>query len=100
VDPDAATITDYIEENKEETGFGAHLSVLGYIQRGGSPTAKDRLLATQLGGAAVDVLQKGKSGVLVGCIGGKIKTSPLAEILEGKAEIEERYYRLAQTLAR
>ncbi|MEA3407982.1 MAG: ATP-dependent 6-phosphofructokinase [Chloroflexota bacterium] len=99
-DPDAATIADYIEEHKEETGFGARLSVLGYIQRGGAPSAKDRLLATRLGAAAVDVLQAGKSGVMVGYVGGKIKISPLSEVLEGKPEIEERYYKLAQTLAR
>ncbi|MFP3895764.1 MAG: ATP-dependent 6-phosphofructokinase [Anaerolineales bacterium] len=100
MEPDAATITDYIEDHKEETGFGARLSVLGYIQRGGSPTAKDRLLATRLGAAAVETLHEGKSGVMVGYIDGQIEISPLAEILEGKPEINEEYYTLAQILAR
>lgn len=100
MEPDAGAITDYIEEHKEETGFGARLSVLGYIQRGGSPTAKDRLLATRLGAAAVETLQEGRSDVMVGCVGGEIKISPLVEVLKGKPEIEERYYDLVQVLAR
>ncbi|MFO7918955.1 MAG: ATP-dependent 6-phosphofructokinase [Anaerolineae bacterium] len=100
MEPDAAAIVDYIEEHEEEAGFGARLSVLGYIQRGGSPTAKDRLLATRLGAAAVEALQEGKSGIMVGYVDAKIKISPLAEVLEGKPEIEERYYKLVQILAR
>lgn len=100
VEPDAAEIADYIKENRKETGFGARLSVLGYIQRGGSPTAKDRLLATRLGAAAVETLYEGKSGVMVGYVDNKIKVSPLAEVVEGKPEIEKRYYNLVQVLAR
>ncbi len=100
MEPDTAAITDYIEEHKEETGFGARLSVLGYIQRGGSPTAKDRLLATRLGAAAVEALQEGKSGVMVGCVDDEIRIAPLTEVLEGKPQIEERYYDLVQVLAR
>lgn len=55
--------------------------VLGHVQRGGNPTARDRLLAGRLGAAAVEALVQGRSGVMVGEINGKVVETPLPECL-------------------
>ena len=51
--PHATEIAEYLSAHEAETGFSVRLSLLGHIQRGGSPTAYDRYLATRLGSAAV-----------------------------------------------
>ncbi|OGO06647.1 MAG: ATP-dependent 6-phosphofructokinase, partial [Chloroflexi bacterium RBG_13_56_8] len=62
--PHAGEIADYLRSRQEETGFGVRLSILGHIQRGGAPSAYDRLLGTRLGAAAVRQLYEGASGVM------------------------------------
>lgn len=54
----------------------ARVTVLGHIQRGGSPTAKDRILASRLGAAAVEALVGGASGVMVGEVEGEVDLTP------------------------
>lgn len=56
------------------------ICILGYIQRGGSPTCADRLLATKLGVAAVTALLEGKKNCMVGEVNGKITLTPLAKV--------------------
>ncbi len=63
------------------------ISILGYIQRGGSPSAFDRILATKLGILAVQSLIEGKSNVMIGFIGAKIKLTPLSQIHKRKMNI-------------
>ena len=57
--------------------------LLGYIQRGGSPSARDRLLATQFGARAVDLLAQDKSGVAVGIRGNDLIEVPFADVQKG-----------------
>ncbi|NAP01023.1 6-phosphofructokinase, partial [Halomonas sp. MG34] len=57
---------DYGKRIEETTDLETRVTVLGYIQRGGSPTASDRVLASRLGGYAVDLLRKGEAGRMVG----------------------------------
>ncbi|HEX8722871.1 MAG TPA: ATP-dependent 6-phosphofructokinase [Pyrinomonadaceae bacterium] len=66
-------------ELSERTGKEARCVVLGHLQRGGSPNAFDRMLATNLGSAAVRALARGKRGVMVGLQAANIRTVPLAE---------------------
>jgi 6-phosphofructokinase 1 len=73
--------------------------VLGHLQRGGSPTARDRILASKLGAAAVDALVKGKSGYLVGEMKGEIVLTPLRETWEKRKELDNNLLRLAKILA-
>jgi 6-phosphofructokinase 1 len=61
------------------TNLSIRVTVLGYLQRGGSPTVFDRLLATRLGLAAVNAVREGKSGVLVGEVGQRIAFTDLRE---------------------
>ncbi len=98
--PQAAAIADYLREHQEETGFGVRLSTLGHIQRGGSPTAYDRLLGTRFGAAAVERLHQGVSGIMVGLRDGQLVYPSLAEVTEGTPQIDESYYELARVLAR
>ena len=63
----------------KRTGYETRTTVLGHIQRGGSPTAADRLLASTLGAAAVDALRAGNNGHLIAIRGGSIGLCPLAD---------------------
>ncbi len=99
-EPHAAQIAEYLDSHREETGFGVRLSILGHIQRGGSPMAYDRFLGTRFGAAAVEQLRQGVSGVMVGLIDGQIVCSALAEVTECTRPLDEGYYELAKILAR
>ena len=84
---------------RDEVGFEVRTTILGHVQRGGSPSAFDRLLATRLGAEAVRQLAKGISGVMVGLIGNKIKTTPLEEVTKRRKELDLSFYEMAEVLA-
>jgi len=75
------------------------ICVLGHIQRGGSPTARDRILASKLGAAAVDALLSGKSGYMVGELKGEIVLTPLNETWEKRKELDTSLLQLVKILA-
>jgi 6-phosphofructokinase 1 len=83
-----------------EVGFKARLTILGHIQRGGRPSAFDRLLATRMGAKAVECLKNGEHGVMVGLHGAKIGTVPLEEVTSYDQGANTEYYELARKLAR
>ena len=58
--------------------------MLGYIQRGGSPSARDRLLATQLGAHAVDLLHEDRGGLAVGVRGTRLIEVPFEDVQKGE----------------
>ena len=68
------------EEIEYETGFETRETVLGYIQRGGSPTAYDRNLATRMGGHATELIAQGMFGRMVALKGNTIESVPLSEV--------------------
>ena len=74
------------EEIEYETGFETRETVLGYIQRGGGPTAYDRNLATRMGGHAVDLIAQGKFGRMVALHGNSIDSIALSDTA-GKLKI-------------
>lgn len=80
-------------------GFDLRVTTLGHVQRGGIPQAFDRLLATRLGAAAVECLNKGESGILVGWLNGKVGTTPLSEVANKTKQIDTNLLKLANTLA-
>jgi 6-phosphofructokinase 1 len=75
------------------------ISVLGHIQRGGSPSAMDRLLASRLGAHAVDLAAAGKSGLMVGLVGGRLTATELPAAFGQKAALDADLYRLAKEVA-
>lgn len=68
------------EEIEYETGFETRETVLGYIQRGGGPTAFDRNLATRMGGHATELIANGQFGRMVSLQGSEITSVPLSEV--------------------
>jgi 6-phosphofructokinase 1 len=95
---DAHAIEHYLDECQEDTGFEVRSTTLGHIQRGGTPTAFDRLLATRLGAAAVNSLHKGESGVMVGLVGNKVMRTPIPEVVENKKKLDLSLIELAESL--
>lgn len=79
--------------------YDIRVSVLGHLQRGGSPTMADRLLAARLGAAAVEGLIAGKEHCVVGIVKGDIAFTPHAEALAQKKTIEPDLFRLLPMLA-
>lgn len=78
---DGKKAVQYIAEEIEyETGFETRETVLGYIQRGGSPTAFDRNLATRMGGHATELIANGQFGRMVALKGSEISSVPLNEV--------------------
>jgi len=84
---------------KAETGWETRVTVLGHIQRGGSPTAFDRMLASRLGAAAVDLLLEGKADRMVGIKNNTIVDVDIDEALDQKHQLDLSIYQLARSLS-
>ena len=78
--------------------YETRVSVLGHIQRGGTPSCFDRVLGTQLGVKAVESLIKGKYGSMVGIQNGKIVFTPLSKALKGTTKINKELLRISQIM--
>jgi len=85
------------DEIEKRTGFEARVVILGHVQRGGSPTAFDRVLATRFGVAAIDLVNKGEFGVMTALRGNRIVPIPLAEAVAGLKYVSEDIYEVAET---
>jgi 6-phosphofructokinase 1 len=66
---------------EELTGLESRLTILGYLQRGGTPSAGDRLLATRLGTACADLINKGDFGVMVAARGDGVEPVALKDVV-------------------
>jgi 6-phosphofructokinase 1 len=83
-----------------EVGFKTRLTILGHIQRGGRPSAFDRLLATRMGVMAVESLLGGQENSMVGLDGREIGTVALSEVVSRQREANTEYFEMARMLAR
>lgn len=95
----AERLAGYFREHRQRLGFDLRATILGHVQRGGAPTAFDRLLATRLGTAAAEHLLAGRHGALLGLQKGEITATPLAEVVAGEKPLDLRLLRLVQILA-
>lgn len=84
---------------EEETSLETRVSVLGHIQRGGSPSAFDRVLASRLGAYAVELLLEGQGGRCVGIQSNELVHHDILEILDKKHTVDKNMYRLSQELS-
>jgi 6-phosphofructokinase 1 len=84
-------------EIEERTGYESRATVLGHIQRGGTPTAFDRVLATRLGLAAVDAAHEGRWGVMPALRGTRIELVPLSEAVADLRTVPVEDYLAAET---
>lgn len=88
------------EDLKEDYAkFEMRVCILGHIQRGGSPTARDRVLASRLGYAAVNALVDGHTNAMVGVINNEIKITPIKNTWSKKKSINYELLDLAKTLS-
>lgn len=90
-----------LSENLKEdyAKFEMRVCILGHIQRGGSPTARDRVLASRLGSAAVQTLLDGHSNAMVGVVNGEIKVTPMKNTWSKKKSINYELLELAKILS-
>jgi 6-phosphofructokinase 1 len=79
------------------TGFETRVTVLGHLQRGGKPSARDRVLASRLGSAAVDASARGSHGVMMAVRGTDIVPVPLAEMGDQPRGVPRELYEVART---
>ena len=96
--PGTQALASQLNERKEELGFSVRLTQLGYVQRGGSPSAFDRILATRLGAAAVQALIDGDAGNAVGWGRDSITLTPLSEACSGERRIDSALWELARMM--
>lgn len=83
-------------EIQKRTGFETRFVILGYIQRGGTPTAFDRMLGTRFGIAAVDLVHKGEFGKMVALKGNEIGSVDLEEAMSKTKRIDDQLYEIAE----
>ena len=98
----AENMTDVYQLAKEVeaySGYECRATVLGYVQRGGTPTPEDRLLAARLGKYAIDLLHEGMTGVAVGVIKNELHNTPIEEALAMVNEPSEELHRLVQKIS-
>lgn len=89
----------YGERIQEATSLETRVTVLGHIQRGGSPTASDRVLASRLGARAVDLLLSNKAGKMVGIQENKLVDHDILEVLSESHQINDDMYKLSKELS-
>ena len=89
-------LKDYVEANMSE--YEVRVSVLGHMQRGGSPSCFDRVLASRMGVKAVESLLEGKSNFMVGLLKDEIALTPLEQAVKGKSEIDHELIRVSDIM--
>lgn len=82
-----------------ETGHETRVSILGHMQRGGTPTAVDRILASCMGKHAIDLIAEGQRNVMVAGEGNRIFTIPLEEVVTGIRQPELEMFEIARILS-
>ena len=90
----------YFQAHPDQSDFELRLTTLGSVQRGGVPSAFDRLLATRLGAAAIEALARDERGVLLGPVGGEVVSTPLDVAAVRHKPLDAHTRHLAEVLAR
>ncbi len=90
-------LANYVEENLPQ--YEVRVSVLGHMQRGGSPSCFDRVLATRLGVKAVELLLDGQTNLMVGLINNKVETTELENAVKGHHEINKELLRVSDIMS-
>jgi 6-phosphofructokinase 1 len=90
-------LKDYIDENMSD--YDVRVSVLGHMQRGGSPSCFDRVLASRMGVKAVESLLEGKTNCMTGIISNKIELTPLDKAIKEKSKINKELLRVSDIMS-
>ncbi len=94
----AEALVEHFKANQASIGFDLRATTLGHVQRGGAPTAYDRILGSRLGSGAVQAMARGEVGVLVGMLRGEVACTPLAQIVGKTKSIDPALFELARIL--
>jgi len=94
----ATKLEEYFNQHQERIGFALRSTILGHVQRGGTPTVGDRILASQLGAGAIECLKNKEFGVLVGLMNAHVKATPLAEVVGKIKALDEEMIKLAKAI--
>ena len=89
-------LAEYVEEHFPF--YEVRVSVLGHMQRGGSPSCFDRVLASRMGVKAVETLLDGKSNLMVGVTDNKMILTELAKAIKGKSKINKELLRVSDIM--
>jgi len=95
----ADELLQYFEKHAATIGMQLRMTRLGHVQRGGTPGAYDRILASRFGAAAIDLIGRGESGCLVGIHRGAIIHTPLSEVAGRSKPLDPTLLELARALA-
>ena len=95
---DAGSATEISEKVYKIIGSKGHVCVLGHIQRGGHPSARDRTLASRLGNAAVKALKSGETNILVGELKGSTAFTPVTTVVKKKKKADMKLQQLVHLL--
>jgi 6-phosphofructokinase 1 len=90
-------LKDYVDEHMPD--YDVRVSVLGHIQRGGSPSCFDRVLASRMGVKAVESLLEGKTNLMVGLLNNKMELTPLEQAIKGKSKIDLELLRVSEIMS-
>tara|TARA_B110000091_G_scaffold3751_1_gene3789 strand:- start:427 stop:1410 length:984 start_codon:yes stop_codon:yes gene_type:complete len=90
-------LKDYVNEYLPE--YDVRVSVLGHMQRGGSPSCFDRVLASRMGVQAVESLIAGQSNLMVGLLNDKIAVTPLEKAIKGQSKINKELIRVSDIMS-
>jgi 6-phosphofructokinase 1 len=95
----ASRLVSYFREHHAEFGYEARTTVLGHVQRGGVPSAFDRMLASRFGAASVKHMAANKHGVLIGLIEGRIASTPYQKVIGKVKPLDTGLLELARVLS-
>lgn len=90
---------DLADAIRKKAGFDAKVCILGHIQRGGSPTASDRILASRLGAASIEALMRGECDAMVGVSGHSVVTVPFDKVIGFKKRVSPELVGLVRSLS-
>jgi 6-phosphofructokinase 1 len=95
----ADALSQYFKAHEARLGFDLRVCKIGHVQRGSAPGVLDRMLGTRLGAAAVEHLDAGQAGILLGIIAGHVTATPLADVVDRQKPLDMSLLELARVLA-
>ncbi len=96
----AKVLEEFFAKHQERLGFLVRTTILGHVQRGGTPSASDRILASRLGSSAAKALMDGDHGVLIGMIRNEVVATPLDVVVSKKKDLDLSWFEMANMLDR
>lgn len=98
-DANSDAAPEFIEQLKQYGDFDARATVVGHVQRGGVPSAKDRVLASKMGAYAVELLLEGKGGLAVGILENKVQAHDIIDLFDAKHQADDSLFQLSEDLS-